>query len=651
MNETLESPLPFSFLYGGMPSSCILPGWPEESATTVRDGVQVLTTIRRDPAAGLEIAMERLTFADSPAVEWVLRLTNRGTRDTPILSEIYPLDMTFRAEKPAIRRPSTWNTEAPLADFLVHSLRGGMAGPEDYQPSERALGEHGAQELLLSGAGGRSSNKEMPFFNVQTGGDEGVIVAVGWSGQWHARFNVTAPHTLRLRAGMEKTNLHLKPGESIRTPRIAVMSWRGDRGDGHNLWRRFLWTHHTLPLAGAKPEPATWADTWFTFNQGYEVNEQNQKDSMTGAARMGIEYLVMDAGWYECPPQRWHAGVGSWVPRPDTFPSGFQPVADHGAACGIAMGIWFEPERATYISRLAREHPEWMLWSPLKGSFLVNLGLPEVRQWLVALVDQYVAQGMRWFRHDFNIDPLESWQRNDTGDRAGMTEIRYVEGLYDVYDEIHRRHPGLVIEGCASGGRRIDLETISRNHGYWATDMMCGTPEPMQAHIWGFNLYLHPHLHNTVLRARNAPKSDTPANRYAFFSFLGGAPCACFDTRDAALDYDLGRRWFDLFKRLRGLTLGDFHPLTEYSLSETVWMGYQFHRSDLDRGLMVVFRRPRCPYPTAVLALRGLTPEAEYTLTDEFTGRQWKRKGADLMTAWEMNLPNQPDIALFTYAR
>ncbi len=41
-----------------------------------------------------------------------------------------------------------------------------------------------------------------------------------------------------------------------------------------------------------------------------------------------------------------------------------------------------------------------------------------------------------------------------------MTEIRYVEGHYAMWDELRARHPGLWIDNCASGGRRIDLETL-----------------------------------------------------------------------------------------------------------------------------------------------------------------------------------------------
>jgi alpha-galactosidase len=43
-----------------------------------------------------------------------------------------------------------------------------------------------------------------------------------------------------------------------------------------------------------------------------------------------------------------------------------------------------------------------------------------------------------------------------------MGEIRYVEGLYRMWDDLRKTHPRLFMDNCASGGRRIDLETCSR---------------------------------------------------------------------------------------------------------------------------------------------------------------------------------------------
>ena len=80
----------------------------------------------------------------------------------------------------------------------------------------------------------------LPFFNLQSG-DDGVIVAIGWTGQWYARIDRDDRAT-RLQAGMEGLSLSLRPGETIRTPRILLLYWRGRPLDGQNQLRRLLLT-------------------------------------------------------------------------------------------------------------------------------------------------------------------------------------------------------------------------------------------------------------------------------------------------------------------------------------------------------------------------------------------------------------------------
>ena len=78
-----------------------------------------------------------------------------------------------------------------------------------------------------------------------------------------------------------------------------------------------------------------------------------------------------------------------------------------------------------------------------------------------SLIEEF---GVTIYRQDFNMAPGPVWTEADTPDRVGMSEIRHIEGLYAFWDELLARHPGLVIDNCSSGGRRIDLESISPRH-------------------------------------------------------------------------------------------------------------------------------------------------------------------------------------------
>ena len=88
-------------------------------------------------------------------------------------------------------------------------------------------------------------------------------------------------------------------------------------------------------------------------------------------------------------------------------------------------------------------------------------------------------EGIDLYRLDFNIDPLAYWRGNDVEDRQGITEIRYIEGYLSYWDELRRRHPGMLIDSCASGGRRNDLETMRRAVPILPTDLE-NNPEAYQ---------------------------------------------------------------------------------------------------------------------------------------------------------------------------
>ena len=51
---------------------------------------------------------------------------------------------------------------------------------------------------------------------------------------------------------MALTHLKLHPGEEIRTPKILMLFWQGERSRGQNLLRQFILAHHR-PLSDGKP--------------------------------------------------------------------------------------------------------------------------------------------------------------------------------------------------------------------------------------------------------------------------------------------------------------------------------------------------------------------------------------------------------------
>ena len=78
-----------------------------------------------------------------------------------------------------------------------------------------------------------------------------------------------------------------------------------------------------------------------------------------------------------------------------------------------------------------------------------------VLNWVVQHVDGLIrTNGVDVYRQDCNIDSLAYGNLGDAPHRRGMTQIRHVTGFLAFWDELRRRHPHLLIDTCASGGRR-----------------------------------------------------------------------------------------------------------------------------------------------------------------------------------------------------
>jgi alpha-galactosidase len=623
---------PISFLYDGKPSASFLPLWTfAEERRRIDENRTERILSYTDPRTGLAIRLIVTVYDDDPAVEWVVKFKNTSLVNTPIIEAVKAVDTEF--------------TRLNRGDFFLHRALGSHAAANDFAPID---------DPILPGPGiafgpteGRSSgNGAMPFFNIEAAG-EGMVVAIGWSGKWEARVQKTAENALRLAAGMEKTRFTLYPGEEVRTPRIALLFWSGgDRMTGHNLFRRFVLRYHTpqrdgkpvqLPLASPSGQGGP-----FPCNENSCTTEAYAIAMLQRYAQFGIapEVWWIDAGWYEGSEVSWARGVGNWVVNRKNFPNGLRPVADAAKKLDMGFCLWFEPERVFRGTRLDREHPEWLIRlpsSPSTDNSLLDLGNPAARRWLTEYISGMIdREGITVYRQDFNFDPQEYWRAADPPDRQGISEIRHIEGLYAFWDELRKRHPDLLIDNCASGGRRLDLETISRSVPLWRTDYPFTANS--QSHTYGIHFYL--------------PANGTgniAADTYAFRSSMSSALIYNWNLLN---DFPLNRAVILLaeYKRLRPYFYGDYYPLTGYSVADDVWMAYQFHRPESGDGMVLAFRRGACPTAVCHVTLHGLSPAAPYEIRFEDYGLTTIEPGKTLGTrGMDIRIPEPGGSLLILY--
>ena len=150
--------------------------------------------------------------ADFALVRWTPWLVNNGAGGgiSPLVSDWLSVDATVAG--------------AGGGQKWLHYANGSSATVHDFAPHRVALRPGTRRELRPSG--GRSSSGVLPFFNLVT--DEGgVVVAIGWSGQWRAEFGCDAGGEVVLRAGLDRTRFRLEAGEKVRGPQVVLLFWEG----------------------------------------------------------------------------------------------------------------------------------------------------------------------------------------------------------------------------------------------------------------------------------------------------------------------------------------------------------------------------------------------------------------------------------------
>ncbi len=528
-----KSQLPFSFVYDRQSSEALLKVWPEKTTLRQLDaGRTEHTLVWTDPKTGLQVRLTAVEFADSPVVEWTEYFKNEGKVDTPILEDVQALDISFPLTGDGI-------------PTILYSK--GCGGMDTYALQKHPLNQ--LDRLRLSNESGGKTVETIPFFDIQTDG-RGLIGAMGWPGKWAISMSRPTEAAIAVRAGMERTHLSLHPGEEIRTPQILLLPWEGDDIDAHNVLRRHILKYHTPQYDG---KPVVLPVSHLGWGGMKTSTSLRLLDQIT-KENIGFENFWMDAGWYGADRpvdefqvfgrEDWFLHAGNWRVNQVPHPDGLRPISDAAHAKGMKFLLWFEPERAVVGTPLTIEHPDWFIGEegtnfegndarPLVKFRLFDFGNPAARQFMIdSMSDLITKEGIDIFRQDCNFALAPFWAQADSIDRQGMTQIRYVEGLLEFWDELRRRHPQLILDIVQRG----DLESISRAVDLSRADYpVSPDADPIGNQISTEGLaYWRPH-YGTLLQMR-------PRDTYHFRSGL--APGLAFALFNVAGTKGSGRQFY-----------------------------------------------------------------------------------------------------------
>lgn len=368
------------------------------------------------------------------------------------------------------------------------------------------------------------------------------------------------------------------------------------------------------------------------FNDTNESNLEATLERIT-SLKLPIDTYWVDAGWNQ---SGFPGGQGNLDHDLLRFPNGFTRLGEKVEQNGLRFLLWFEPERVMQGTQIERDHPSWLLkpsrtsdefrYFENDGFFLFNLANAEARKWMLEKISRQISDWrVRIYRQDANIAPGFFWHTNLEEADVAMLEVEYINGLYWFLDELQKRYPELIIDGCAAGGRRLDFEMLRRSVVLWRSDSCWGDkeyPRNVQAMTMGVSRWI-------PLHGLGAASSSIISLR----SGLGGCGSFAINYNDPN-DVESLRKHLDRFLPIRHAYTGDFYPLSNWSLNPNDPIAFQFHDTSSETGIIQLFFGDEQSDASRKLFPKGLQTDRIYdlydwdkTFTARLTGSQLMRDG------------------------
>ena len=243
------------------------------------------------------------------------------------------------------------------------------------------------------------------------------------------------------------------PGETFETPEAYLTAGQG----GPDRVSQSLLTVHRRN----KPRPD--AELPVMFNEycttwGNPTHE-NLKQIAECLEGRGMEFLVIDAGWYRKAGEGWSDCGGDWIPEEkEMFPEGLKATADMIRSHGMTPGLWFEPETCAPASDLFRReelllHRDGSVIDTDNRRFL-DMRKEESHAYLEERVTGLLKRcGFGYIKIDYN-DCIG--MGCDDPDSPGEGLRKNTQGTLRFFRRLREAIPDLYIENCSSGGHRLE---------------------------------------------------------------------------------------------------------------------------------------------------------------------------------------------------
>lgn len=513
--------------------------------------------------------------------------------------------------------------------------------------------DHG--KLILESQQARTCQGNTPYvFLRDIQRRRGVAFHILPKGNWAIRVK-SEPHwhhgapsaVVELGQGLECLHWTLAAHASMDLPEILIQA--GPEGEPHAAAPRlhdYLLRHQFA--SGQKAIAPVFYNTWMDWYDYIPV--ERLRGQLQAAREIGCEVFIIDDGWFGAGEGERSAQLGDWRERLNGALRGeLKAFADEVRAAGLGFGLWMEPERLSANVPVVKAHPQWFLKNGLQC--YPDLGNPEAYAHTQGEIRRVIqTYDLRWLKLDFN---------HQMGtDASGSEFYNHYQHWYRLLDELRAEFPQTFFDGCASGGMRSDISTLTHFDDHCISDNSC--PSEMLRIHQGAALRLLPNrlLQWTCLRAAGVhlteygvpPEKTKPSylvpSAVSFqwstcnldFAVRANIPAVLGFSGDLAalpaVAHARLREHVEFYKRWREMIRGAVtHLLTPPELKEnqTGWVGLQL-RHPKDKTSLLFAYRLNDASESRRFVLECLDPEQRYRVRNIDQQDSRVLSGSELMT-------------------
>lgn len=418
----------------------------------------VLNIVQKDSL--VEVVSVLTSFEDTSAIAVYTEVTN-----------IFAEDITIESVSSFVY-PGVAGMTDELSRTYLHRFLQSHHG--ECRPRKSSLAELGLERVTQAGqyrvahanVGSWSTKEELPQGIVEYGG-RFTMFQIESGHSWYYELSDEEQQIYLYLGGANEDFCgwakNLSPGQTYRTATAVVCFAESIEKAIEDM------TRYRYRIAGKNREDESIP---VIFNEymhlAWDSPEQERTKRVAPyAARAGADYYVIDCGWHdEVPGSEVYPYVGAWRESKTRFPNGLRRMTDYIRSLGMKAGLWIEPEVVGYKCREMLDYygDESFLYRHGKkicvmGRYFLDYRVQKVRGYMTETIRRMVEEyGAEYIKFDYNQDM--GIGTDSISDSLGEGLEQSTAAFFSWVDEIRNCFPQVLFETCASGGMRMDYETL-----------------------------------------------------------------------------------------------------------------------------------------------------------------------------------------------